>query len=161
MRRLVLMRHSKTEANHAEGDKARRLTRSGLEDARAAGVTLGRYGLTHALVSSSTRTRETFAALGLGLAPDFIDALYLCGTDTLARHIAAVNDTVEALLVVGHAPAIPDLAARLTFASRPSEADSIAGWFPTSAFSVFTINDGWADLLEGVAEYGSTTRPRP
>lgn len=160
MRRLVLMRHAKTEAHHVEGDKARRLTRSGREDAHAAGVALGRLGLTHALVSTSARTRETFANLGLDLTPDFVDSLYLCGTDTLAWLIAQVDDSVDGLLVVAHAPAVPDLAARLTYESLPAEAERIAGWFPTSAFSTFTIDGTWADLLDGGAEYGSTTRPR-
>ena len=40
MRRLVLMRHAKTEANNPEGDKARHLMPRGVQDAQNAGKEL-------------------------------------------------------------------------------------------------------------------------
>ena len=40
MRRLVLMRHAKTEATNPRGDKARRLTSRGVQDSQEAGVEL-------------------------------------------------------------------------------------------------------------------------
>ena len=161
MRQLVLMRHAKTEFNNVGGDKARRLTSRGVQDAQDAGVALRQLGLDQALVSTSARTRETFAALGLPIPATFLDGLYLSGTTTIADLIGEVPSEVSGLLVLGHAPSIPDLAATLVYASDPAQADSIAGWFPTSTFSVFTFDRDWADLFDGTpAHHWSTSRPR-
>ena len=37
----------------------------------------------------------------------------------------------------------------LAFASNRAEADQAQCWFPTSAFSTFTLDGEWADLAEG------------
>lgn len=147
MRRLVLMRHAKTESHNLDGDHSRHLTKGGIQDAQDAGVALRALGIDSALVSTATRTRETFTHLGLDVTAHFLDDLYFGGTDTAARLIAATPDTTQALLVVGHAPTIPDLAATLLFASDPAEADGVGGWFPTSAYSTFTFDGPWKDLF--------------
>lgn len=149
MRRLVLMRHAQTEGNHAHGDRARRLLPSGVEDARATGVLLGMLGLEYALVSSATRTRETFAALGLAIPAEFHDALYHGGTETMLQRIGETLDDVSGLLVIGHAPTIPSLSAELAYASAPAEADALQCWFPAGAFSEFTFDGSWDDLAAG------------
>lgn len=149
MRRLVLMRHAQTEANHAHGDRDRELLPSGVEDARATGIVLSRLGLQYALVSSATRTRQTFDALGLGIPAEFHDALYHGGTETMLQRIGEILDEVSGLLVVGHAPTIPSLSAELAYASAPAEADALQCWFPAGAFSEFTFEGSWADLAAG------------
>ena len=85
MRRLVLMRHAKTEATNPQGDKARRLTSRGVQDSQEAGVELAALSVDYALVSTAVRTRETFAATGLDVPAEFQDALYFHGTETMAR----------------------------------------------------------------------------
>ena len=149
MRRLVLMRHAKTEANNVGGDKARRLKPSGIQDSQEAGRELAGLGLQYALVSSAQRTRETFAALGLDIPVEFQDALYYQGTETMLQRIGETDPAVTGLLVVGHAPTIPSLVAELAYASDRAEADQAQCWFPTSAFSAFTFDGEWSDLAEG------------
>lgn len=149
MRTLVLMRHAKAEAHSHEGDHGRHLTRGGVQDAQEAGVALRRLGIEAALVSTSTRTRETFAALGLDVPTHFLDELYHGGTDTAARLISAMDSSLGSLIVVGHSPTIPDLAARLLFARDPREAAAVGSWFPTSAYSTFSFEGTWHDLLDG------------
>jgi len=160
MRRLVLMRHAKA-VHHSQGsDHARGLTQSGRSDARAAGLALRRMDLQLALVSTSTRTRETFEALGLDIPAMYLDDLYFGGTHAALNAIAVTDDSVTGLIVVGHAPTIPDLAARLLHSGNPREADQVGSWFPTAAYSSFELPGPWSDLLgEPVTEYDGTTRP--
>lgn len=145
-RRLVLMRHSKTEPNNVGGDKARELLPRGVQDAQDMGKVLAGLGLQYALVSSATRTRQTFAALGLDIPAEYQDALYHDGTETMLQRISETDDAVTGLLVVGHAPTIPSLSAQLSYASNPREADALQCWFPTSAFTEFTFDGSWAEL---------------
>lgn len=160
MRRLVLMRHAKAQHSSPGSDHDRRLAPRGIQDAQEAGVALRRLGIDAALVSSAARTRETFEALGLGLQPIILDDLYFGGTDTAEKLIAATDEAVTSLLVVGHAPTIPDLAAELLLSGNPREADRVGSWFPTSAYSRFTIVGPWATLFgTGGASYEGTMRP--
>ena len=140
------MRHAKTEGNNPQGDKARELLPRGVQDAQEVGTQLTGLGLQYALVSSSTRTRQTFHALGLDVPAEFQDALYYDGSETMLQRISEVDDDVTGLLVVGHSPTIPDLSARLSWASNPKEADALQCWFPTAAFAEFTFEGSWADL---------------
>lgn len=146
MRRLVLMRHAKTQASNPGGDHARELLPRGVQDAQDAGLELRGLGLGYALVSTATRTRQTFAALGLDIPVEFLDSLYHDGSEAMLRHISETDPAITGLLVVGHAPSIPALAAQLSYASNPREADALQCWFPTSTFTEFTFKGDWADL---------------
>lgn len=150
MKRLVLMRHAKAEHYNVGGDHERSLTGRGQTDAAAAGLVLALLGLEKAIVSTSARTRETFAALGIDAEPEYADWLYFGGTDTLRARIAEVPESVSGLIVVGHAPTIPGLAADLASEAEHDEADEVGGWFPTSAFAEFTFDGTWADLADGL-----------
>lgn len=145
-RRLVLMRHAKTEGNNPAGDHARELLPRGVQAAQEAGKTLAGLGLQYALVSTATRTRQTFAALGLDIPVEYQDALYHDGTETMLQRISETDDAVTGLIVVGHAPTIPSLSAQLSYASAPNQADELQCHFPTSAFAEFTFEGSWADL---------------
>src|SRR5271155_2479679 len=66
MRRLMLLRHAKTErAQPGERDRDRKLTKRGRSDAALVGTYMARHGLVPdlALVSPATRARETWALL--------------------------------------------------------------------------------------------------
>lgn len=146
MRRLVLLRHTQPANNHPTGDKGRELTAAGVADAERIGRDLAGLGLEYALVSSSTRTRQTFQHLRLAIPAEFQDALYTGGTETMLQRIGETPDEVSGLLVVGHAPTIPHLSAQLAAASAPREADQLLCWFPAGAFTEFTFSGTWAEL---------------
>lgn len=146
MKRLVLMRHAKTEGHSPEGDRARELLPRGREDAAAVGHHLADLGLQHAMVSTAMRARQTFEALGLAITAEFQDVLYSEGPDTMLQRISETDEDITGLLVVGHAPTIPHLSAELGHASNPSEADALQCSFPTAAFAEFTFEGDWADL---------------
>lgn len=146
MRRLVLMRHAKTQASHPRGDHSRELLPAGIQDAQEAGLLLREIGVEHALVSTATRARQTFAALGLETPAEYLDDLYYEGADALMRHIGETDPTVTGLLVVGHAPTVPALAAQLSQVAGPGQADRLGSWYPTATFTEFTFDGDWIDL---------------
>ena len=147
-RTLVLMRHASAEGWSSHGDKGRHLTPQGRQEASEAGVAMKPLGIDHVLCSSAVRTRETVASLGLDAPVEYMDALYECGTGTMLQRISEVGDDVTALLVVAHAPTVPSLSAELTWASDPKQADDIQCWFPTAAFTTFTLEGSWSDLAD-------------
>lgn len=153
MRRLVLMRHAKTEGNNIRGDHARELVPRGVEDAAQVGRQLSGLGIQYALVSTAMRTRQTFAALGLDVPAEFQDILYHGGTDEMLQRISETDDDVTGLLVVGHAPTIPSLSAQLGYASAPHEADALQCHFPTSALAEFTFEGSWSELTRDNLEH--------
>src|SRR5580704_8324855 len=66
MRRLMLLRHAKTErAQPGERDRDRKLTKRGRNDAPLIGAYMARHGLVPdlALVSPATRAQETWVLL--------------------------------------------------------------------------------------------------
>lgn len=133
-----------------------------MKDAQEAGVALRGLGIDLALVSSATRTRETFAALGLDVPAQFLDELYFGGTETLLSIIGKTGDDVESLLVVGHAPTIPGLVAELAQASDEQAAIEAEGWYPTATFTSFTLDGPWADLAShdfGEVRFERIARP--
>lgn len=146
-RTLVLMRHAAAEGWSDAGDHGRHLTGNGRREAAAAGEVLRGLGIGHVLCSSATRARETLAGLGLGAPAEFMDALYECGTATMAQRIGEVGPEVQVLLVVAHAPAIPSLAGELTWRRAPREADDLQCYYPTATFTRFTLEGGWDELL--------------
>ena len=150
---LVLMRHANTETNNPGGDKARRLTPRGIQEAQEAGVALRGLGIGYALVSTATRARETFTHLGLDVPVEFQEVLYNDGTETMTQRIAEMGDDVSTL---------PSLVAELAYASNSAEADQAQCWFPAAAYTVFTFDGPWSDLADGDFGHvvlGGVTRP--
>ena len=162
MKTLVLMRHARAENHNVAGDKARRLMPDGVAASVAAGRELAGLDLQYALVSAAARTRETFEALDLGIPAEFQDALYEGGMDTVMQRISEMEESIRNVLVVGHSPVIPSLAAHLTFAKNPSEADQLQCHFPTSTYSVFQIEGTWANFeYDGDIDVTMTRIQRP
>jgi phosphohistidine phosphatase len=114
-RRLVLLRHAKS-AWPDMPDHERPLARRGQRDAPVMGRWLRAADLVPDLVlcSSARRARETWqlAQSGLGAAPPvrFDDRVYEASAAALVDLIRRESGAAETLLVVGHDPAIPELA---------------------------------------------------
>lgn len=148
MRTLFLMRHASTEGHNHRGDKARELTDEGIAEAREVGAELRGRGVHLVLCSTAVRTQQTLAHLELDARVELMDAIYSGGTDTLRQRISEVEDEVETLLVIGHAPTIPSLASQLSYQSDPGEADRMGCWFPTATLVEFQVDASWADLAD-------------
>ena len=115
MKRLILMRHAKTEP-WSEGidDFGRALTPLGHSDAKRMAEELVGLGWSpeRILVSSARRARETcseVAAVVVGEKVRPMESLYLTGVRGLAEAVAQ-NDGAETLMVIGHNPGLHDFA---------------------------------------------------
>ncbi|RLV48822.1 histidine phosphatase family protein [Nocardioides mangrovicus] len=165
-RTLVLMRHAKAEALAAE-DHARPLAERGHRDAAAAGAWLAEQEAvpTHALVSSATRTRETWqevrSASGSSAEADLDDGLYSAGPDTALDLVRAAEASASVLAVVGHNPTMAYLAQALVdvAASDVTAFASLAQDFPTCATAVFEVDGDWSGVTEGSARLVGFFRP--
>jgi phosphohistidine phosphatase len=155
-RTLVLLRHAKTEQVPGKPDHDRELTDRGVRDAAAAGTWLRDQGIAAELVicSTSRRTRQTweFAARG-GAHTEFVEyrrSVYQGGTTGILETIREDAGEVRTLVVVGHAPTIPDLASGLTDGAGSHDAHVAMGeGYPTCGLAVLRYAGGWPDLSDG------------
>ena len=151
-RRLVVMRHAKAE-QLGTTDAARELAPNGQRAAAAAGAWLAAYGLVpdHALVSSSTRTRQTWEAVAKGaswdLEPNLDEGLYAAGPESALDLIRLVPADARTVVVIGHNPTMGQLAQMLEDGEGDADAgNQMALGFPTNAVAVFEYDGAWADL---------------
>src|SRR5271169_936113 len=110
MRRLMLLRHAKTErAETGERDRDRKLMKRGRADAPLIGAYMAHHGLVPdlALVSPALRAQETWGLLAAAFAkaPRMMtdDRIYNATPEKL---IGVIGETrkAQALIVVGHNP---------------------------------------------------------
>lgn len=152
------MRHADAKHHSRGGDKKRGLSSRGRNEAAAAGQILRNRGIGLVLCSSATRTRETLECMNLGdVHAEFMDALYEGGTSSMVQRIREIDDEVEAILVIGHAPTVPKLASELSYRSSDhAEADQLRCWYPTATFSEFAVECSWSELADQLYQDDST-----
>jgi len=119
------------------------------------------------LCSTARRARETWqlAQAGLGATPpvSFDDGVYWGSAVQLLDLIRRAPPVARTLLIVGHDPAIPELALTLAAATSPASLrvvsdaappavlDSMRAKFPTAAVAVFEVTGNWDQLGPGTA----------
>jgi phosphohistidine phosphatase len=148
MKRLVVVRHAKATHKPGFADADRPLTGRGRRDAKAAGEWLLGQRLIpdQVLCSTSCRTRQTWDQLAAALAAgqdleiQYDSRLYEAADDDVLDIIGATPDDVRTLMIVGHNPAMEQVAASLT-----GQGDLA---FPTTAIAVIDLGS-WARLVPG------------
>jgi phosphohistidine phosphatase len=154
MRRLMLLRHAKAERpQFGSPDRDRVLAERGREDAPRIGAYMAHHDLVpdRALVSPAARTRQTWEPIGEALpgrtAVKYEDRLYEAGARTIFSLVRELGRDAHVLLVVGHNPALHDLA-RLLIASGDVEArERLNEKLPTSGLAVIDFAfDDWGKL---------------
>lgn len=154
MRRLLLMRHGKAAWPDGVEDFERPLAARGHHEAGLAGEWIREHVGTvdQVLCSSARRTRETLEATGLDAPAIFLDEIYEAWTGDLLAAVQGADTDAETVLMVGHAPGTPGLAARLAGdASDPRALARVRAGFPTSAIAVLDVPRPWAELEVGTA----------
>jgi phosphohistidine phosphatase len=152
MHRLHLLRHAKSAWDEASEDHERPLSRRGRETARRVGESLpGALGaIDLVLCSTAVRTRETAELVLAGFAAPpsvrFEDALYLAGRALLLRRLGGLDESLGAVLVIGHNPGLHELALALASTDSPRYQALASGKFPTTARASFAIVKPWAGL---------------
>lgn len=111
MTKLVILRHAKAE-KIAPTDKDRPLAAKGQDQARQVKQWIDSLDLVldYAVVSTATRTRETFASLRATCPVNYSDPAYNAPGYTLASLIAACPPEASEIVVVAHNPGITELA---------------------------------------------------
>ena len=122
-RRLIVLRHAKSDWPAGAPDKDRPLAKRGLRDAPAAGRWLAAHvgHLDLVVVSDARRTRETWEALegelvaGGGGASEMRPSgrVYEAAVSDLVDVLRAVPDDRRTVLLIGHNPGVQDLVVAL------------------------------------------------
>lgn len=118
-RRLVILRHAKSDWDHAVSDHARPLNARGRRSAPMVGALLSRLGWAPevAICSDAARTRETWALVA-DCFPDaeveYTRALYLADTEAICEVVAGIDPDVGAALILGHNPGLSTTVLHLT-----------------------------------------------
>jgi phosphohistidine phosphatase len=115
------------------------------------------------LCSSALRTRETLAAVLPALGPDVVvrveASVYAFDGKELFDVLRDVDPRVRSLMLVGHNPAMQELA--LALASRGDRLADVAEKFPTGALAEIGLPESsWSDLAEGSGELTRFVTPR-
>ena len=152
MRRLMLLRHAKTETDAPSGrDQDRRLDDRGHKDA----AEIGDWMASHppfpeaVLVSHAVRARQTWdiawetmkdrvAAPQVEVLPE----LYAADPAQILESIrtATIPADPRQLLLVGHPPGMHEIALMLTGGGDPTAAKALADNLPTSGLAIFDFD---------------------
>ena len=158
MRRLMLLRHAKTEHDAPSGrDQDRRLDKRGLTDAAEIGGWIGRHPpfADSVLVSPAVRARQTWD-IAWGAVKDFapqprvelVPELYGADPRQLLQTIrAAAAFDPQRLMLVGHNPGMHEVALALFGSGDAHARKALADNLPTSGLAIFDFDiDDWADV---------------
>jgi phosphohistidine phosphatase len=158
MRRLMLLRHSKTEHDAPSGrDQDRRLDKRGCSDAAEIGGWIGRHPpfADTVLVSHAIRAHQTWEIAWramkelvpepqVELMPDLYGADVSQLIETI--HEASASDP-KILLLVGHNPGMHELALALAGSGDPAGRKALADNLPTSGLAIFDFEiDDWTGV---------------
>ena len=161
MRRLMLLRHAKTEHDAPSGhDQDRRLDDRGRLDAAAVGGWIGRHLPVPdmVLVSTAVRTLQTWEIVRQALqeaakdfAPpqvEFLSELYGADPAQLLQIIRMAEATdPKRLMVIGHNPGMHELALALSGSGDAAAKKALEHNLPTSGLAIldFAIED-WNEV---------------
>jgi phosphohistidine phosphatase len=158
MRRLMLLRHAKTENDAPSGrDQDRRLDDRGRIDAAEIGGWIARHPPfpDAVLVSPAIRAHQTWEiawAAMKDLAPqphvELLPELYGADPSQLLQIIHAASATSsQRLMLIGHNPGMHELALALTGGDDEAGRRALSDNLPTSGLAVFDFAvDDWADV---------------
>jgi phosphohistidine phosphatase len=168
MRRLLLLRHAKTErAEHGERDRDRKLVARGRSDAPVIGAYMLRHRLVPDLVllSPAARAQETWTLLASAFTevPRVVkdQRIYNASTGALVDLIHEAGDDARALLVIGHNPGLHDLAVQLIGSGDVEAREHLNEKLPTSGLVVIDLAvDDWSLLHAGAGRLERFVTPR-
>ena len=176
MRRLMLLRHAKTEENAPDGsDINRRLDARGRIDAAAIGAWLARQAEQPArvLVSDAARARQTWQIAWESMeasanvrAPDVrhLPQLYGAGPAQLLQAVHTDGGDAVDVMIVAHNPGLHELALALSTQDNAGDSDAraaLADNLPTSGLVTleFTVGN-WRQAAFGTGRLAGFVSPK-
>lgn len=162
---LYLLRHAKSSWDDPTlADHDRPLASRGRRASKVIADHLQTERITPTLVlcSSSTRTRETLELISAGLG-DEVEVqvercLYAASANDLLYRLRKVNARVGSVMLIGHCPAIQELA--LNLAGGGVHLERLRTKFPTAALATLAFHGSWGQLTQGSAELVAFVTPR-
>ncbi|HET9875906.1 MAG TPA: histidine phosphatase family protein [Mycobacterium sp.] len=154
-RTLILLRHAKSAYPAGVADHDRPLAPRGVREAGLAGnwLRVNLPAIDAVRCSTATRARQTLAQTGIDAAVDYVEQLYSATPGTVIDEINRAGDDVATLLVIGHEPAISQVALGLAGDEGTdfAAAERISAKFPTSGIAVLRVGCDWTQLGPGDA----------
>jgi phosphohistidine phosphatase len=158
-KRVLLLRHAKSSWDDpALDDYDRPLAPRGRKAAKLIGAYLSREQVQIGLVlcSSARRARETLDLIATAGEIQIERGLYGASADRLLKRLRRVPDEVAAVMLIGHNPAIQDLAVSLD----AGVSELAARKFPTGALAWLTVTGPWRALEPHQAQLAAFVTPR-
>ncbi|MCC6597578.1 MAG: histidine phosphatase family protein [Alphaproteobacteria bacterium] len=155
MKRLYLLRHAQAlPAEDGQKDIQRALSPQGHTDSEALGREIAKQGfiLPDLIICSETRrTRETLEGVlhGLKAAPEttYSSALYDASCGEVFSLIQHMDDEVKTLMLIGHNPAIYELAAMLGTNTPGGPSLRLHQGYPPATLCALDVPAGlWANI---------------
>ena len=154
LKRLVLLRHAKSDYPLGVSDHDRPLAARGNREAPAAGAWLREHDVVpdYIVLSDAQRTRATCAwvisELGEKAPTPYMDSrIYGASSTRLCSIINETPETVTTLMVIGHQPVLQELAMRLASADSEEEVVyELAMNYPTLGLTVLQTEKPWAEI---------------
>jgi phosphohistidine phosphatase len=167
MRRLLLLRHAKSDRSPGLADDQRPLNERGERASRLMGDYIAHHALLPELVLCSTaqRTRETLAGLAKQWPADvpsvFEERLYMASPKVILSAIRDQKAQVHTLLLIGHNPGLHEAADLLVAAGDVELREQLREKFPTGALVVidFTVS-AWSRVHEHSGRLDRYVTPR-
>lgn len=164
--RLFLLRHAKSSWDDPDlADHDRPLAPRGARDAARLGAYLDREDIRPALVvcSSGLRARQTLAGVLPSLGPELDvriePALYTFDPGALLERVLSIPDGVGSAMLVGHNPAIQELA--LAVAREGADLEELRSKYPSGALAEITLPEmRWRDVAPGAGVLTRFVKPR-
>jgi len=164
--RLWLLRHAKSSWDDPDmEDMERPLAPRGARAADRMRDYLDAEGIRPELVlcSSALRTRETLGRVLPGLGPELTvriePSLYSFESDQLLDRLREVPADVGSVMLIGHNPAMQELASHLAF--EGDRLDELRQSFPTAALAELEIpRSSWVQLTPGSGRLERFVVPR-
>jgi phosphohistidine phosphatase len=171
MRRLMLLRHAKTENAAPSGrDQDRRLDDRGLREAAEIGGWIGQHPPfpDSVLVSPAIRAHQTWEIAWTAMKDvvpqpqvEFLPEIYGAGPAQLLHTIRTVTGDPRQTMLVGHNPGMHELALALTGSGDNKARKALADNLPTSGLAVFEFAiDDWGDVAFRHGRLVSFVSPR-
>jgi phosphohistidine phosphatase len=161
VKRLFLLRHAKSSWDEAGlADRDRPLAPRGRRATKLMARHLRDEKISPSLVlcSPAQRTRETLEEVGPSGEVQIEDELYGASETELLERLREVPDTTESVMLIGHNPAIQELAVGL--AGAGDRRADVERKFPTGALATLTVPDHWRELAPGSAELVAFVTPK-
>lgn len=157
-RRLIVLRHAKSDWSVGMADHDRPLAARGRREAALAGLWLQKNtaGIDLVVCSSAIRARQTWNRVAKHVDPApklrVDDRLYAASERTLMGVVRKLPESAETVLLVGHNPGMEELVAEL---------GGVGFTMKTSSIAVLTSRSGWAEARARWAKLEAAVTPRP